>query len=536
MLSGAVPGAVAALLVAGPLFAQHQLVSIPLSDPVYVQIDGLLRQGCRAAMVSPFRPYLASQIRSAVTRARGESSCAGTIRDALERRFSAISADTTVLDSLRSRFAFGAAATLRTLARRDMEYRPLWRDVRPDSLGDPVATGIVRARVTWNGGERIVAVAEGYGQTSRRNDPHVRGRGFRQSEAVVDFADAYVTGSLGPLVVSLGRSGEAWLADGNESLVLSAHGPALDRLSAAARWRRFEARALFSSVNDVVLDARDSLEVGIPPQRVHRFLAAHALTFRPSPAWEFTLGETALLTRRGAGVDLAFVNPVMLYVVSENDTSRAGGSADGNNLTAFGSIRAARGRANAVAELVVDDIQIDSKDRKNVPDQLAWRLAASIGIPFAVPASIGIEYKRIGSFTYLRRSYAEVYQQYDNPLGSEFGPDADLFRASAEAWGNGRLRFSGRAGRWRRGAQRIELRPAQGAFGNAGRSFPSATATLPAVQGAWLGDVSAEFLDRVLPITIRAEVARIDNVNNQPAQSATYFRASIVGTYQFRYP
>lgn len=536
MRFNAVPGALAALLAAGPLFAQHQLVSIPLSDPVYVQIDGLLRQGCRAAMISPYRPYLVSQIRTAVARAASDSSCAGTIRDALTRRFPLVSGSLASPDSLGSRFAFGAAATLRTVARRDMEYRPLWRDIRTDSLGDPAATGIVRARVTWNGSERLVAVAEGYAQTSRRNDPQVRGRGFRQSEAVVDFADAYVNGSVGPLVVSLGRSGEAWLAETNESLVLSAHGPPLDRLSAAARWSRFEARALFSSVNDVVLDTRDSLEVGIPPQRVHRFLAAHALTFRPSPSWEFTLGETALLTRRGAGVDLAFVNPVMLYVVSENDTSRAGASADGNNLTAFGSVRVARGRANAVAELVVDDIQIDGEDRENVPDQLAWRLAATIAVPLFVPASIGIEYKRIGSFTYLRRSYAEVYQQYENPLGSEFGPDADLVRASGEIWGNGRLRFSGRAGRWRRGAQRIEMRPAQGAFGNAGQPFPSASATRPTVQRAWLGDVSAEFLDRVLPITIRTEIARVDNVNNQPAQSATYFRASIVGTYQFRYP
>ncbi|MBC7790724.1 MAG: hypothetical protein H7Z74_12315 [Anaerolineae bacterium] len=536
MRLGAIPGAIVALLAAGPLFAQHGLIAIPLSDPVYVQIDGLLRQGCRAAMISPFRPYLASQIRDAVGHAERDSSCAGTIRDALGKRFAQVASDSIAAESLRSRLSFGAAATLRATARRDLEYRPLWRDIRPDSVGDRVAVGIVRGRVTWNGGDRLVAVADAYAQSSRRNDPQVRGRGFRQSEAVVDFGDSYVNGSIGPLTVSLGRSGESWLAEANESLVLSAQGPPLDRLSASARWRRFEARALFSSVNDVVLDARDSLTVGIPPQRVHRFLAAHALTFRPSPSWEFTLGETALLTRRGAGVDLAFVNPVMLYVVSENDTSRAGAAADGNNLTAFGSVRAVRGRATAAAELVVDDIQIDGKDRENIPDQLAWRLAASIGLPLFVPASVGVEYKRVGSFTYLRRSYAEVYQQYDSPLGSELGPDADLFRAFGEVWGNGRLRFGGRVGRWRRGARRIDMRPAEGAFGHAGEPFPSLTVSRASVQSAWLGDVSAEFLDRILPVTIRAEVARVDNVNNQPAQSATYFRASLVGTYQFRYP
>jgi hypothetical protein len=45
------------------------------------------------------------------------------------------------------------------------------------------------------------------------------------------------------------------------------------------------------------------------------------------------------------------------------------------NLTAFGSVRASVGRASLQGELLVDDIQIDSKDRKVFPDQLAWNVA-----------------------------------------------------------------------------------------------------------------------------------------------------------------
>ena len=32
--------------------AQHALVGLPLTDPAYTQLDGLMRQGCAAARVS----------------------------------------------------------------------------------------------------------------------------------------------------------------------------------------------------------------------------------------------------------------------------------------------------------------------------------------------------------------------------------------------------------------------------------------------------------------------------------------------------
>ncbi|MEJ7811600.1 MAG: capsule assembly Wzi family protein [Gemmatimonadaceae bacterium] len=527
--------AVAAGLLAAPCArAQHPLVALPLGDPAYVQLDALQRGGCTAARVSPYRPFRVGLLRAALARAAGEVRCAGPVLEYLASRFGT---DTTAPAAPASRrVTAGAAIDVRTTARRDAEFRPLWRDVRPDSLGDRAVVGIARARVTWNGGERLVAVAEGYAQSDRRNDPRHRGRGFRETSAVVDYSDAYLAGRLGPLVLGVGRTSEAWLGEGDESLVVSSHGTPLDRVSAEVRWSRFEARAFFSTLDDVVLDARDSLPAGVPAQRVHRFLAAHALTFRPTPRWEFTLGETALLARRGAGFELAFANPLMFYVVSENDSSHAGAFGDDNNLAAFGALRYAGGPATLQAELLIDDIQIDAEDRENNPDKLGWRVAATLALPLGVPASVGLEYKRVDSYTYLRDFYAQAYALYDQPLGSELGPDADLLRATGEVWANGRLRVSAGVGRWRRGALRIDTRPGPRAFGHAGEPFPSVTVARPSGQTGMLGDGSVEFLDRVFPITIRAEIARLDNVNGEPALSATYFRAQLVGSYRFRYP
>jgi hypothetical protein len=383
----------------------------------------------------------------------------------------------------------------------------------------------------------VAAVLEGYAQSDRQNDPAQRGRGFRQSEAVVDLGEAYLTAQIGPLTALLGRGWEAWLGGaGRESMMLSAHGPPMDRLSLRAKWTRFEARGMFASVDDVVLTESDGLATGTPPQRVHRFLAAHALTARITPSWEVTLGETALLTRRGGGVDLAFVNPVTIYVVAENDSSHAGGASDENNLTAFASTRFVRGGAAIEAELVIDDIQIDAADRENLPHQLAWRLASTLAVPMARPASVGVEYRRVGSYTYLRDYYAAVYQQYDAPIGSELGPDADMLRASAELWPNARMRLTGGVARWRQGAQRIFDRPSEGAFGHAGEPFPSVTTERPAPVRAWIAQGGVSVLDTRFTLRLLGELARLENVDHQPSLTATSLRAHVIGTYRFRYP
>jgi hypothetical protein len=136
----------------------------------------------------------------------------------------------------------------------------------------------------------------------------------------------------------------------------------------------------------------------------------------------------------------------------------------------------------------------------------------------------------------MRRYYSEVYHQYGRPLGTELGPDANLARVSAEVWPTGRLRFAGGAGRWNRGALRLTQRPAQAAFGHAGEPYPSVSEERPAVQEAWLGDASVEWLDTRLPVRLTVELASIDNVNNQPGESGNFLRAHLVASYRFRYP
>ena len=408
--------------------------------------------------------------------------------------------------------------------------------MRPTSEGENPVVGIARIRLTFDGGPHLVIVSEAFGQAGVRNDPHIRESPFRNTSGVVGFQDAYINAEVGKLVVSLGRSREAWLGEGQESIALSANGPAFDRLQLSLRFYRFELRAFAATINDVLLDsAHDVLPSGISQQRWHRFVFGHGLTYKPTKSVELTLGETAVVQRQGFTVDLAYLNPLMIYQTTQHDTSQSG--AGDANLTAFLAARATAGRATFSGELLVDDIQIDAKDRANYPNQLGWNFDASYALPIVYVSTAGLQYRRLSSFTYIGQvDYSKVYQNFDAPLGSELGPDADMLRGYGEYWASGKLHFMAGLARWRHGAYRLTDRPTINRVGHANDPYPDTTADRPDPQRAWIGDASAEWLDGIIPITAKLEVARITNVNNLPTSAQYLTRLQVIASYRFRYP
>ena len=514
--------------------AQHALVGLPLTDPAYVQLNGLMRQGCSEARVSQFRPFFVRDIRRAISAAEADSSCKGVLLSALRQRFPE---DTAPRDSSRSRLSFGAEATLQGTGLKNGTFRPLWEDVRPTAEGEPALVGVGRMRLTYDGGPHLLLMTEAFGETDVRNDPTIRESPFRSTSGVVGFQDAYITTEVSKLIISLGRAREAWLGDGDESLVLSANGPAYDRLLLALRFSKFELRAFAATINDVVLDSNtDVLPAGISQQRWHRFAFGHGLTYHPTKKIELTIGETAVVQRQGFTVELAYLNPLMIYQTTQHDTSQNG--AGDANLTGFFAARATIGHATLSGEVLVDDIQIDAKDRANYPNQLGWNLEAAYALPFVVrPTSLGVQYRRIDSFTYIGQvDYSKVFQNFDAPLGSELGPDADMIRGYGELWTSGRLRFVGGIARWRHGAYRITDRPTINRVGHANDPYPDTTADRPDPQTAWIGDISAEWLDGLIPITAKLELARITDVNNVPTPAKNFGRLQVTASYRFRYP
>ncbi len=544
---------------AGAQHTLHPLSTIPLGDRAYDQLEGLARQGCAPARVSAFRPYEVRDVIVAVRRAMADSRCAASIVAPLRERFVRDTAppaplviDTTTVapdlaaaaiaaralrraEDVRHSYV-GGAVTGRFTALGRGEFRPLFAGVRPASDGTPPAVLLLRARGVFDGGPRFVAVSEGYVETSARNDPQVRSKVFAQTAGVLEFNEAYANGRLGPVTVSFGRSREAWGGEGEESLVLSANAPPIDRLLARGRFGRVEARALFATLDPVDMSVeRDSLRPGSPVASFHRFLVAHALSLRPTSRIELTLGETILSSRRSLGDALTYANVLMPIVVTQADTGLTE-LVRRDNLTLFGLARLPVGPAVFEGELFVDDFQYGQKDRQRIPDQLAWRLAASAPVPaLGRPASVRAELRHVNTYTYQREFYTDVYQTYNRPLGSELGPDADIARVGAELWANGSTVLAANVGRWRQGALRIDTRPGR-SVNEGPLPFPSTSAARPAVQTATLADASLRFLRAALPLTARVEAARIQNAANVPRAAELYVRAQLIASYAFRYP
>ena len=523
--------ALLSLLPIGTVAAQHPLVTVPLDDPVYLVLDGLVHSGCQVARVSSYRPYFVRDVREVVRRAASDSSCPSTLVARLQQRFATDTFD--IFSDNEGALSAGGALTVRATGLSNGEFRPLWAGVRPTSEGDPPASAIAAGRVTW-GARNLVAVAEARGYTHRRNDPSVHQRGLRSTSGALDFGDSYLNGRLGKsLTVSFGRAEEAWLGEGRESLALSAWGPSIDRLLVYGRWRRVEGRALYGMLSSVAMTPQ--LDSVATAHQFYRYLVGHALTIRPTRALEINLGETALLARGTQTLDLAYANPFMAYVVTQNDTSRYGTGA-GDNLQIFGGARVASGGSAVEGELLVDDIQIDPKDRKKTQDQLAFRVRGTQRLPLWVPASASAEYRRIDSYTYRRSFYATGYQNYDAPLGSELGPDADLWRLGGELWLTGAASLTGGVSGWRQGAQRLTARPSQNSNNHAGEPFPSVTPARPAVQQALLGDAAVQYAAHPLSLVLRVEGARVTAPQNVTAVTASYLRLQLIGRYAYSLP
>jgi hypothetical protein len=527
----------------------HALTTLPAGDPAYAQLAALDRAGCRPARISPHRPFHVRDVERAIAEFSKDIRCTGALSKSLATRFTApaspiptdIAPDLAAAiressgDSAET-FRFGAKATLRGTALNKGEFEPLWAGVRAKGEGTPPVVVDGRARVGWSPSGRVALVGELYAQTSRRNDPTVRQRALRNTSGVVDFGESYLNASLGRLDVSFGRSWAAWLGEGAESIALSANGPLMDRLELGIRWRVAEAKAFVASVNDVRMTAAlDSLAADTPDTRFHRWLYGHVLTIKPTDGFELTVGETLLSSRTTRGFDLAYANPLMAYIITQNDTARIG-SDTRDNLLVFGGARARIASGHVGAELVVDDIQIDKTDRARTADQLAWRLFASSPIPVGVGTSATLEYTRVDSYAYMRDFYTDVYEQYDKPLGSVLGPGADRLRLMGETWIGGDIRLSASAGRWRQGGLRIDQRPAQGPNANADKPFPAVTADRPLVQTGLLAELGAEKLAAQMPIGVHVEIAHLKNPANVADAAALYVRAFVTASYAFRYP
>lgn len=224
------------------------------------------------------------------------------------------------------------------------------------------------------------------------------------------------------LTVRVGRFKFSWGPVDDESIWLSSWGPSYDGIDIELRYHHF-AFEFFSSYLETV---------PFEGWNIQRYLAGHFLRYTNGRSLWLGIGETVLYDGPDRPLSLAYTNPLMTYV--EYETNNRDNDATGNRNNWFLSLMVdyfpVQG-FRVYANYLIDEIQIDAKDRARIPDAIAWRAGTTWSFRLLqAPWILNCDYVRIGTWTYTHQSPFTNYYSRGLLLGYPFGSDCDRLRVS----------------------------------------------------------------------------------------------------------
>ena len=299
-------------------------------------------------------------------------------------------------------------------------------------------------------------------------DPASRTKEFHQINASVEVPDAVLAYERDGLAAWAGRRWEGWGPGWTGSLILEPGGPPPDGFGYSWTRDRWSARYRCVRLDDVRPD----------DQPFPRYLAGHRLDLAITPSLRIGLAETALVISPG-GVPFWLLNPLLPWSLSQSEDRDP---EEGTNiLWSLDSIWNPSPDWALYGQFLLDDFMIDNEDRDTHPDQLGCLagLLWSGTRPKAGPASwrAGLEYSRLGSWTYVHRDPALRYRAWSAALGHPAGPDSESLTLFCSRSGFGPS-ASGSSGsgliwaRWHRQGQ-VWLDTPLGPVGSAGLPWPT---------------------------------------------------------------
>lgn len=150
-----------------------------------------------------------------------------------------------------------------------------------------------------------------------------------------------------------------------------------------------------------------------------KYLAAHRLDVKPMSGLYLGLAETVVYA--GRDVELAYLNPLMLYHVAEHHL----GDRDNNNL----SVDAVFTRIPTVtlsAEWYIDDMTSTQSWRNYFGNKFAWSVGGLWADALMLPdLDLRLRYTKISPFVYSHWDSSNIYTHYDKIIGNPLGPNAD---------------------------------------------------------------------------------------------------------------
>lgn len=428
-------GAVAAfglalgLVVAGgPAWAAEPAEWIPVSDPIYRELEILRAAGLADTAQALFsRPLARKSVAAVVARARRlhpDARDPSLVR--LEREFGRELVDwgfarparsTTPLAELTDRGDVGGDAVRDGMRLRLFSYAIGALDVSEDltQFEDRSRFG---GRLNIETGGLLLhldAYAGKVEDAPRFADPLVQGSDFAaySEDTYASLSTRYVDGTIG-------RSQLGWGPGATGSLLWSASAAPVTFLSfSATLFRHVRATAIHADV-DATRDAR---------------LAGHRLEWFPSPRLSVGLAEAARYT--SSHWEPLYVFSLLPYtwvqrMLAEDALDGSGTQEpERNNVMASADVswQAARGHV-LYGEFLLDDQGLSKGDQ---PTRIGYQAGWLGTHPFrSGRASARLEYSRVYNYVY-SVSYGEDFIHHERPIGYPAGPDSRSIAAEVRA-------------------------------------------------------------------------------------------------------
>jgi len=338
--------------------------------------------------------------------------------------------------------------------------------------------------------------------SDRALDPTSRMKEFHQISATVEIPTAVVRYRNRGFQLQVGRRWRSWGPGWTGSLILDHANPSADGIDLSYQSRRWSARYACLRLDD--------FEPGLLPEAnpLSRYLSCHRLDLQPTATLRLGLSETALVAADGAP-PFWLLNPVLPWSLAQQEDGS--GAAAVNILWAIDATWNPYPGWAVYGQFLLDDFQIDQEDRHTYPDQLGWlggilwqaRPAGSAAAARCTRLGAGLEYTRLGTWTYVHRDPAARYHGWGASLGHPAGPDSETLSGFFEVRQPGQRRRLLLLARWQRQG-RIHLGTAESYIGQTDQPFPAP----PVSESIQLGAVVSVGLP--YSCVVAGRVSRID--------------------------
>lgn len=150
-----------------------------------------------------------------------------------------------------------------------------------------------------------------------------------------------------------------------------------------------------------------------------KYLAAHRLDVTLLRGLYVGASETVVYGNRS--VELAYLNPLMLYHVAEHHL----GDLDNNGLSVDATFTRIP-NVTLYAEWFIDDMTSTASWRHYFGNKFAWVVGGLWADPFNLRnLDLRLEYSRISPYVYAHNDSINIYTHYDKIIGHWLGPNSD---------------------------------------------------------------------------------------------------------------